>query len=126
HTGYGSPDFVRILGRVVMTRHPLPDNDAEADAPATGGRGWRPYVTAAVGMIPVTVTINGVDHQTRADRGGYIDLTVTGHGLVPGWHEVVLRARASAPVPAQVRVISADPQIGLISDIDDTVMVTAV
>lgn len=126
YTGYGSPDSVRILGRVVLTRHPLPEADADADAPATAGRGWRPYVTATVGMIPVTVTIDGVDHQTRADRGGYIDLTVHGHELMPGWHEVVLRARASAPAPAQVRIISADQRVGLISDIDDTVMVTAV
>ncbi|MGC0144041.1 App1 family protein [Pseudactinotalea sp. Z1732] len=126
HTGYGSPDFVRILGRVVMTRNPLPESDAEADAPAKPVRGWRPYVTAPVGMIPVTVTIDGRDHHTRADRGGYIDLSVHGHGLAPGWHQVTLRARASTPVPARVRIISSRARVGLISDIDDTVMITAV
>ncbi len=126
HTGYGSPDMLRVLGRVVMSRHPLPTADAEADTPVTSGRGWRPYLTAPVAMIPVTVTINGIDHHTRADRGGYIDLAVPNHGLPAGWHQVTIRARASAPVPARVRIVGPDQTLGLISDIDDTVMVTFV
>src|SRR5690625_3970537 len=77
-------------------------------------------------MIPATVTINGVTHHTRADRGGYIDLEVPDHGLAPGWHQVTIRARASAPVPARVRIVGPDQALGLISDIDDTVMVTYV
>ena len=126
HTGYGSPTMLRVLGRVVMTRRPLPTSDAEADTPTAPGRGWRPYLTAPVGMIPATVTINGVTHHTRADRGGYIDLEVPDHGLAPGWHQVTIRARASAPVPARVRIVGPDQALGLISDIDDTVMVTYV
>src|SRR5690625_2465838 len=65
HTVYGSPLVLRVLCRVVMTRRPLPTADAEADTPLPPGRGWRPYLTAPVAMIPVTVTINGVDHHTR-------------------------------------------------------------
>src|SRR5690625_7802858 len=41
HTGYGSPTMLRVLGRVVMTRRPLPTSDAEADTPTAPGRGWR-------------------------------------------------------------------------------------
>lgn len=125
HTGYGSPDFVRVLGRVVMSRNALPQADAEADS-ARPQRGWRPYATAPVGMIPVTVDVGGRSHRGRADRGGYIDLIVRDHGLGPGWHEVTVRARASAPVQARVLVVGADDRLAMVSDIDDTVMVTSV
>lgn len=130
-TGYGSPDFVRVLARVVLTRGP--ERSARVGAGAgplqeavAAQRGWRSYVTAPVGMLPVQVSVNGVDYTTRADRGGYVDLVVPGHGLAAGWHEIQIRARAAQPVTARVQVIDRRTTLGLLSDIDDTVMVTAV
>lgn len=133
YTGYGSPDFARILGRVLMSRHALPADLTDADAPTPADtptppsqRGWRPFAAAPVGMIPVTVTINGHVHHTRADRGGYLDFTIGGHGLEPGWHTITLQARASEPVHGRVLIIADAPGLALLSDIDDTVMVTSV
>lgn len=121
HTGYGSPDFVRILGRVLLSRsardQPLPDAE-------TVERGWRAFLTAPAMNVPVTVSVNGLEARTRTDRSGYIDLTLMSPGLEPGWHEVTLAADDARPVPTPVRIVDPSVGFGIISDIDDTVIRT--
>lgn len=133
YIGYGSPEFVRVLGRVVLGRHV--DAESHADSAATAEelaeavftrRGWRSYVTAPVGYLPVEVTIGGATHVTRTDRSGYLDLEVQRHDLQPGWHDITIAAKAARPETARILVVDADATLGLVSDIDDTVMVTSV
>ncbi len=45
--------------------------------------------------------------------------------LPPGWHTVILRAGESARAEADLVVIDPATRFGIVSDIDDTVMVTA-
>ena len=104
-----------------------------------------------------------------ADRGGFVDMTVLGHGLEPGWHNATIqvlhagdvralglsedtatklattlrtatplpapasamyerprkgRIRAGRPARVRVRIVSDDEHFGVVSDIDDTVMVS--
>lgn len=59
-----------------------------------------------------------------ADRGGVIDEVIP-VALSPGWHSITLRTESSEPVRAKVMVVSASAKLGVICDIDDTVMVTA-
>ena len=89
-------------------------------------RGWRSFVTAPVPYIPVTIEIGSRRYPVRADRGGYLDLLIADHGLAPGWHDVTIRARSARPTTARVLVIGPDTVAGVVSDIDDTVMVTRV
>src|SRR5699024_368884 len=56
----------------------------------------------------------------------YIDHTIRGHGLAPGWHDVEIATKAAEPRPARVQIIGPDVRLGIVSDIDDTVMVTSV
>src|SRR5699024_10720404 len=113
------------------------DNGATpaADAGATGAelseaqeavRGWRSFLTAPVAYLPITVDVGGTEHAARADRGGYLDVLIPEHGLTPGWHEIIIRARGARPVVASVLVIGPQTRVGIVSDIDDTVMVTRV
>ena len=72
----------------------------------------------------VEIEIGGVATRVQADRGGIVD-TVVPVSLAPGWHTAVLRAEGTEPAKAAIFVISPDTKLGIVSDIDDTVMVTA-
>src|SRR6478672_813549 len=133
YTGYGSTDFVRVMARVVLGRIG-DDAPGSADVDASAGelrraeevrRGWRAFLTAPALDVPVTVRVNGRSVTTRTDRGGYIDARVPEPGLAPGWHEATIEAEGAEPAAASVQVIGPEVTFGLVSDIDDTVMVTA-
>ena len=153
--GYASTKRARILGRVIM------ENVAGQRSWLTDRRGWRQFFDAQVPRQPVLVTVGERRHVTFADRGGYIDLTIEGHGLTPGWHSAWIqplheadvyrvgvregdvvrpttherlagkpgaygRIRAGKAVEVALRVIGEDETYGVISDIDDTVMVSMI
>lgn len=128
-TGYGSVQSLHVLGRVIMADPTKPvDDDAVSVGPMTfaaeAQRGWRSFFTAQVGHLPVVVRAGRQEIATQTDRGGYIDVMVRDHGLEPGWHEVTIEARAATPVRAQVLVVDPDVREGIVSDIDDTIVVT--
>ncbi|MEJ5946210.1 phosphatase domain-containing protein [Pseudokineococcus basanitobsidens] len=120
YPGYGSPRAVRVLGRLLLT---APDGRDRGDRPEVV-RGWRSFLTVPVRDAPVVVEVGGEEHVVVTDRGGFVDASLPG-SLEPGWQQVVLRAPGAESVPAPVRVIGDDAELGVISDIDDTVMVTA-
>ena len=152
--GHGSTRRARILGRVLMER------TADQRSWLAERRGWRQFFDAQVPRQPVLVTVGCQRRITFADRGGYIDLTVEGHGLTPGWHDAWIqvlhegdlhtlgigegeslttqdalrlsgqtghgsqRIRAGKPVCVSLRIAGDNEKYGVVSDIDDTVMVT--
>jgi phosphatidate phosphatase APP1 len=127
-TGYGSTDSLHVLGRVVMSN---PSKDAVRVPPSgprslavLAERGWRAYFTAQVPFHPVVVRAGDRSIRSSSDRGGYVDVMLNDHGLEPGWHTVTIEAKAAAPVKAKVLVVSPETRTGIVSDIDDTIMVT--
>ena len=126
YQGYGSTSWVRVLGRVVLTSKPTPGSAAE-QAAQNGNqnvRGWRAFTSVPIQFTEVEIEIGGVTARVHADRGGLVD-TVVQVSLAPGWHTAELRAAGTEPVQSQVFVISPDTELGIVSDIDDTIMVTA-
>ena len=144
--GIGSQRSARILGRVLMAR------GDESRTWLQNRRGWRQFFNAQVPRQP-----------------GFVDMTVLGHGLEPGWHNATIqvlhagdvralglsedtatklattlrtatplpapasamyerprkgRIRAGRPARVRVRIVSDDEHFGVVSDIDDTVMVS--
>ena len=91
---------------------------------APGPRGWRSFFTARVGNLPVRVRAGTRVVTTTSDKGGYIDVLVTDHGLAPGWNDVVIEARGARPTTAKVLVVPDSARLGVVSDIDDTIVVT--
>ncbi len=146
YAGYGSTHALKVLARVIMTqpehlntrvrldRFGLPGhikNSAVRDfaeqvieTSAVAQRGWRQFFTTQVGFLPVTVQVGEKRIHTRSDRNGYIDLLVEEHGLTPGWHEVTITSALGESVNAPVMIVSPQATTGLISDIDDTILVT--
>ena len=118
YTGYGTEGWVRVLARVLLAP---PDT-------ATGeirlGRGWRRFLTATAADVPVTVRVGGREHRVVSARGGYID-AVLAADVAPGWVDAELSADGSQVSVAGIRVVDPTAQLAVVSDIDDTVLVTA-
>jgi phosphatidate phosphatase APP1 len=126
YAGYGSTTWVRVLGRVLLTRTYKPGTRGFRKTQKRGEsvRGWRSFTSVPLGDVPVTVTIAGIDHKVRADRGGVVDAVVSAE-LLPGWQTITLAVGTEAAVDAPIFVVDPATTFGVISDIDDTVMVTA-
>jgi phosphatidate phosphatase APP1 len=73
----------------------------------------------------VTWRVGTMEWTTRADDHGYWELTAnTPLGLAPGWHEI--EAVPSASSAAGLLVPDPRNALGIISDIDDTILVSEV
>jgi phosphatidate phosphatase APP1 len=142
--GYGTPDQVRAIGRVVLGRAPirpaaedLVDERAEPKPPPRGRwTTWRewwgtfregvaPFLSVEVPGCPVAVH-GPVDRTAaRTDRQGYLDVRVDGGGIEPGWHRVNVAAtwrRRSTEVALPVLVVDPAATLAVVSDLDDTVI----
>ena len=142
--GYGTPERVRALGRVVLGRAPgrpaaaqLVDEAVEGHPPAHRRRdAWRerwgtfregvaPFLTVEVPGCPVVVRgpVDGM--AVRADRQGYVDVPVDAGGIKPGWHQVNATATwrgRSAQATLPVLVVDPAATLAVVSDLDDTVI----
>lgn len=87
-------------------------------------RGWRSFTSPPLPFAPVTLTVENQSFDLVADRGGVIDTTLPAR-LTPGWHTVWLRSGDELGVRSRVFVVADSQRVGVICDIDDTVMVTA-
>lgn len=118
--GYGSQEWVRVVGRVLIAppvRKPAPGEYASV-------RGWRSFVAVPVAFAQVRIEVEGVVHEVVADRGGVVDAVVPAR-LEPGWQSVVMTVEGSEAVETRVFIVGDDVRFGIVSDVDDTVMVTA-
>ena len=87
-------------------------------------RGWRSFTAIPTAHEPVVARIGGHELELVSDRGGVVDARVPVE-LEPGWHAITLEAEGSGSVDAEVFVVDPAERFGLVSDVDDTVMVTA-
>ncbi len=118
-TGYGAsgPDgWARVLARVLLAAPG--QRDVAADL-----RGWRRFLTHSAAGVPVTVRVGDATHTVASDLDGYVDLRVPAD-LAPGWATASFVVGDREPVEAGVRVVGPETRLGLVSDIDDTVIVT--
>ena len=137
YPGYGSVTSLHVLGRVIMAD---PDDADDTGELADDGRltfqqsplelaldaqrGWRNFFTTQVAHLPITVHAGNTTLRTTTDRNGYLDLLVRDHGLPPGWNEITIEAKAARPVRARVLIVGPHVRHGVVSDVDDTVMIT--
>lgn len=121
--GYGGSGWARVLGRVVLRR---PGSSPRERARTV--RGWRSFTSIPVRDARVIVGDGADEVAVSADRGGVLDARVA-LKLPVGWAKVAIRvddgAERGEPVDAPVLVARPGARLGLLSDIDDTVMVTA-
>lgn len=119
--GYGGPEVIRLFARVLLA--PPTRVDESPPRKPVAARGWRSLLTLPAAGTEVTVTVGGGTHLLTADRGGYVHADV-GVRLPPGWHDTTVAVRGREPVMSRVRVVDTQETHGVISDIDDTILVT--
>ena len=117
--GYGTTSQVRIFCRVLLTKTRKTRRGRLKKI-----RGWRSFTSVPVAHARVHIAIEGLTLSLEADRGGVIDHVIPVE-LSPGWHTLALRTDNSEPASAKVTVVAPKARVGVICDIDDTVMVTA-
>ncbi|WP_129789460.1 App1 family protein [Promicromonospora panici] len=128
YTGYGTPDKVRVLARVLIAR-PRPVSP-DGDLLRAGRRGFRHFLTVPAPSRRVRLEVGEHTSVVVSDRAGYVDVEVpVGAALLAGWQTAVLTC-LDGPDPstadASVLVLDERTRFGVVSDIDDTTMVTAV
>ncbi|MFE5336661.1 App1 family protein [Isoptericola sp. NPDC056573] len=127
YTGYGTPTRVRVLARVLLV--PPSRADGRRAAVRDGDRrGLWSYLTVQAPGERVRITVGRTTLEVATDRAGYVDVEVRlpdGAALPPGRHGATLSV-ASRTVVAPVVVVADGATLGVVSDIDDTTMVTAV
>jgi phosphatidate phosphatase APP1 len=122
-TGYGAAvpggqGWVRVLARAVLA--PKPGSMLAREA----ARWWRQFLSLSAAGAPVSVRIGEVTHEVLTDRGGYVDVVLPAD-LPAGWHDVGIAVAGRPEALARVRVVGPGERLGVVSDIDDTVMITA-
>ncbi|MGZ4592448.1 MAG: App1 family protein [Actinomycetes bacterium] len=118
YTGYGTDGWVRVLARVLLAPPETREREFQS------GRGWRRFLSAKAVDVAVTVEVGDECHEVTTTRGGYID-TVLPAALPAGWSEARLTAEGSPVSRAPVRIVGAEERLGVVSDVDDTVLITA-
>ena len=125
YTGFGTPRRVRIMARVLSS----PRGPGARPQPVK--RGFRAFLALPAPEQRVLISVADQAIEATSDRGGYIDIEVDlppEAPLAPGWNHVTLTT--VSPHPSMIRagllVIGNEVRLGVISDIDDTAMVTAV
>lgn len=120
--GYGGDGWARVLARILILPPTTKRRSRRGERPSA--RGWRSFVGIPVGYASVTITVNGRAHPVAADRGGVVDARIE-TDLPPGWQSVMLSVEGGENVEARVFVVDPKIRFGVVSDVDDTVMVTA-
>lgn len=127
YIGYGSTEWVRVLGRVLFLKPATPEHSRlRADvAQVQRVRGWRSFTSLHVPYSPVRISVDGkLVTEVVADRGGVIDAIVP-VALSPGWHTITMQTSEGEPADTPIHVMDPAAKFGVISDVDDTILMTA-
>lgn len=129
--GHGTPTRARIGARLVLAREgaegvepPPTEGTSPRSRRATLARSLARFVTVEVTRARVTIHAPGGDVEVRTDRDGYVDHEVELPGVDPGWLEVPLSGPDDASAAAQVLIVDPAADVGVVSDIDDTILHT--
>lgn len=125
--GYSGPDggWVRVFARAVLARPDTFENGRhKAQMIEDGIRGFKNFTSPILPFGNVSVQVAGQHFEVQADRGGVIDVKLA-VDLPAGWQSVELRPEGGEAVSTEVLIIDHTQRTGIISDIDDTVVVTA-
>ena len=118
--GHGTTTRLHVRGRVLA--RPLHRHARRGPAAVLMTSVGR-YLSAEVADVPVTIEVDGRSVETVSDDEGYVDAHVE-TDLPPGRHPVVFRPAVGAPAEGTALVVNPAATLGVVSDIDDTIIHT--
>ncbi|NIP79446.1 MAG: DUF2183 domain-containing protein, partial [Gemmatimonadetes bacterium] len=127
YRGYGTPEGVRVRGRVLLGEPP------RASAPEDRwwvnlGNAYRRLESDEVSGAVVRIGFAGARIETRTDEEGHFDVEIRPETVPPGdrfWHDARIELVDPPGDTATARVaIPRGARFGVISDLDDTVLRT--
>ncbi|MGP9538614.1 App1 family protein [Brachybacterium sp. AOP43-C2-M15] len=124
--GVGTSERVRVLAKVLYASPGTPADFHDQpvhDMRTMAVRGWRNFAGQVAPHRTVHVLLGDQEFTVRADRAGIVDASLE-ISLPPGRHQAVLWTLPGNEVTADITVVPPEAEIGMVSDIDDTVMVT--
>lgn len=131
--GYGSEERIRLQGRILEAVRLTPGNLANT-AWKNVGNFYRRLRAAKLPGVDVNVRLQ--DFQTHAvtSQEGYFQVDATNaNGMDAGWHDVHFELpqlhdprHGTISATGQILIPSANARVGIISDLDDTVLKTHV
>ena len=124
--GFGLGSRVRVLAKVLYASPGTPADFHDQpvhDMRTMAVRGWRNFAGQVAPHRTVHVLLGEKQFTVRADRSGIVDAQLD-VSLPPGHHEAVLWTAPGNEVTADITIVPDEAEVGLVSDIDDTVMVT--
>ena len=128
--GYGSRDLVTLKGLVIQDKGVQPGNDHDTLWRNLDNM-YRRFASVEVPGAIVQAIIGGVTQQVRADSNGYFEVNIMPQAPLPdqAWHPValsLLEPASARPLQAtgQILIPPASAAFGVISDIDDTVVIS--
>lgn len=128
--GYGTPDRARVGARLVKAREGAASHESAVGPTSVRSRrrtlrvSLTRFLTVEIARAPVTIHAPGGDVQVHTDRDGYVDHEVELPGVEPGWLEVALSGPGGATATAQVLIVDPAADVGVLSDVDDTILHT--
>ena len=122
YVGHGSGERVHVRGRVVARRRKAPRRHAGPAAVFLTGVSH--YLSAEVAGEPVEVALGSSSVQATSDAEGYVEAELTDPGIGAGWHTLTFRPKTGDAVTGRAVVVDPQASLGIISDIDDTVIHT--
>ncbi len=134
YLGYGTPDKFLLSGRVLEDEGFTASGDADTVWQNLVNM-YRRFETDEVPGARIRAVFQGVEHEVVTDREGYYSVEINPVRPLESrpWHEVELelldpRSKDGQRIvsTAQVLVPSATASMGIISDVDDTVISTNV
>lgn len=133
--GHGTTERARVGARLVLGRRAAVEPSAPAvrigDTPssprsrrATLRVSLARFLTVEVARASVTIHAPGGDVVVQTNRDGYIDHELQLSGVEPGWLELELSGPDGAHATARVLLVDPAVDVGVISDVDDTILHT--
>lgn len=124
YPAYGDASGAIIEGRVIADRG---SNSGDADSWWRNlWRNARLMINSEREDVRVSLQVSGREFVVRTDEEGYFRQIVAGMPtMAPGWHTVQGRT-GNATAAGRLLIIPANNAVGVISDLDDTLLVTEV
>lgn len=131
YRGYGTAERALVQARVLEDREVRPAH-LRRTLVGSAVASYKRYATREIAGARVAVHWGDQRWEGTTDEEGFLELWVSPPaGVKPGWNMVELELLAPEPqgvaiVSAQVLVAGPSAELGVISDIDDTVIATGV